>query len=270
MPDITETTEAPEVIETTETTEAAPLETTEPVETTETPGEETTEAHATETPEEPAYVREMRDQITALQDQLKTRAGNVDQPKAPEPVQPMTEEKWVEFEKSLGFVRSRSEDGQETINVNPRTFAQSQREMLAYVLAEAKKYADEQVHGNTSEIKFNAVLEQLSAKTPDVKNYSKAIQEYLSKRYQAKDRSNPEFMMDGYWWAKAQNRSNTPKPAGGPPPKRRIVSPARPGGNGNANNKPVALTAFERQQIKEGFFKDEAELLAYKRKNLSI
>lgn len=250
-----------------------------PEDTPENPDQPNPEDAPQETPENPdptpdpveshPKFQEMMQTVADLQEQLKIRAEEQPGKKEQEPPRERTPQEWAEVERGWGFSRGKNEDGTEFINVDPRKMIERMNVMANQLLDITRKERDEAVHGSTSEIRFNTVVDDMAKKTPDLKQYSDAIRDYLKKRYQPKDFSNPDFIMDGYFWAKGKGMKNVVKRVEqGQERNRKIIKPASPANNGKAPG-DAPLTAQERKLIADGVYKDEAELRRWKKADLS-
>lgn len=223
-------------------------------------------AAAPAAPEEPPYVLELREKLAAMEEKLGARA-EAQSPKEPEPTK-LTEEWFKENEKHWGFQTVKDEEtGKDVTTFNQRTFLTEQMNFGRWVLAEARKYADQVVHGNVSDIRFEAALADLERKHPDIRQHATNIKDYLKKRYQPKDMSNPEFMIDGYRWSKG---GASPARSGQPPKRNAKVSLAPANRSGRPGDfKQAPLGPIARRQIASGEFKDEAEYRAWQRSNMA-
>jgi hypothetical protein len=118
-------------------------------------------------------------------------------------------------------------------------------------------------------MRFETAVTELEAKYPDIRKHAAAIKnEYLKKRYQPKDFSNPDFIVDGLYWARGKAGTQAPQVAS-TKKNVRVVMPA----SANKNGKPVGslkpLSPFQKQMINDGTFKDEKELRAWEKADLS-
>lgn len=227
---------------------------------------EATRAAATAVVEEPPYVLEMREQIAEMREKMEAKA-ETQEPKDQQPPK-LTEEWFKENEKHWGFATVKDEEtGKDVTTFNQRQFLTEQMNYGRWLLSEARAYADKVVHGNVSDIRFEATLADLERKHPDIRQHATNIKDYLKKRYQPKDFANPEFMIDGYRWSKGGS-----SPArGAQPPKRNAkvsLAPAnRSGRPGDLKQRPLGPIA--KRQIASGEFKDEAEYRAWERANMT-
>lgn len=262
-----ETTETPEVTteETQDVTETPETEAGTP-ETNED-GSASTETPATE--EKPAYVLELEKRLEEAESIIKSRAES--QPKPAEEKPFVMDDKWLDEQAGhFGFRTFKDEEtGKEVTSMSPRQFMKEIFGLVKHAVGEARKYTDETVHGNVSDMRFETVLSDLERKHPDIRKYASAIKgDYLKKRYQPKDFSNPDFIMDGYYWAKGRG----PAPAAPVNTTKRnvkVMTPAPAGkGGGQPQGKNTPLGANARQMIASGMFKDEAEYRAWAKADL--
>jgi hypothetical protein len=229
----------------------------------ETQGEERPEPQA-ETPaepEEPQYVVDMRNRLQALEEKLEPK-GEEPKENAPAEKREPTAEEWGQYEKAWGFARSKDEDGNETLAIDPRKLMDTVTKRLSMAVQMANDYADKLVHGNVSDIRYDSQLTTMSAKPEfaGIREYSNAIQEYLKGRYQPKDYGNPKFIADGFWWAKGRNMKNVVKQVKDAKEiNKRIVQPSSPSGSGKrpagGRLTPDAMTQ-EQRQIAHSTFRD--------------
>lgn len=212
-------------------------------------------------PEEPQYVVDMRNRLQALEEKLEPK-GEEPQENAPAEKREPTAEEWQTFEKNWGFARSKDEDGNETLAIDPRKLMDTVTKRLSMAVQMANDYADKLVHGNVSDIRYDSQLTTMATKPEfaGIREYSNAIQEYLKGRYQPKDFGNPKFIADGFWWAKGRNMKNVVKQVKDAKEiNKRIVQPSSPAGNGRrgvgGRLTPETMTQ-EQRQIAHSTFRD--------------
>lgn len=212
--------------------------------------------------EPPAYVKDLQDRLEKAEKALAVKA--TDQPTPKDQGSP-TPEFFEQMKKDLGLSKTKDESGQEITSLNPDQLTKGLLNFGREILAAAKAHAESMVHGSTSEIRTDAILSELSVKTPDIRRYTPQIKEYIKARYQPKDFSNPTFIMDGYYWAKGKGG---PAPAAnGDRSKVRVITPSRvTPGNKTGSAKP--LGTIERSMIGKEF-RDEKELRAFRDADLS-
>lgn len=229
--------------------------------------------------DQPDPIEELRSQNAQLQarleelsEKLESKAG--DQPdegegdKPPAPRAEPTPEEWSKIEKDWGFVRAKDENNLDVVQVDPQKIIKSFVSRMDYLFAEAKKYADSVVHGNTSDIRFDAVLTDMAAKPgfQDIRSYSDAIRKTMNTRYMPKDRSNPKFIEAAYFEAKGRNQKNVLKQVkDGKEIKRTIVRPGQPSGGAPSRGgrlTPETMTA-EQKKIAEATFRGVPPQKAY-------
>jgi|ERR1051326_1156172 hypothetical protein len=219
--------------------------------------------------QEPAFVREMRAEIQDLRDQLKTRAEKSAEEVPPAPQKPPTPEEWRDIEKAWGFHRSKDEGtGEEIINIDPRRLVETFAQRMGYLRDQIYAEIDKRIHGNTSEIRFESTLANLEkGKYPDIRQFSDAIKKYLNSRYHPSAQSNPEFVEDGYFWAKGKGLKNVVKNLQNARERNmRIVKPS--GGPGAPAPKPTgrlspqSMTA-EQKELAKATFRGMPEAKAY-------
>ncbi len=236
------------------------------------PSDDQPAPEAPPTPEpEPSYVVELRQTVNDLKEQLETRLKEKppEQPAAPAYQEP-TPQDWLEIERGFGFSRGKDEtSGQEFVNIEPRKTIEGMRRMVTAAMANLEKKFSEQLHGNVSDIRFNAVVEDMAGKHVDIRQHLPEIKEYL-KRYEPQDRSNPKFIEDGLWWARGK-KSKAAVAAANDSTRRnvRVVTPANNRGTGKAPGGGAALTEAERKMIQDGHFASEKELNDWKKADMS-
>lgn len=238
-----------------------------------TPGVTSSEEPTPETPETPAEIDPRDQRIQALEEtlaeireQMKPKGEQpVTQPAVTEPTAEWYEERTRAFGFSSQKVKNAEGREEEITSLNHRQFVKELMNFGREILGMARQHTDTTLHSNVSDMRFEAILSDMERKTPDIRKHGAAIKEYLKKRYAPKDQANPDFIMDGYIWARGNAAIRGTGPAK-PGVKVRVVSPAKPG------VKPAggtALTQGERQMIADGTFKDEAELRAWKKADLT-
>lgn len=215
-------------------------------------------------PEEPQYVIDMRNRLQALEEKMEPKGEEQKENAAPAQKEPTAEE-WGQFEKAWGFARSKDEDGNETLAIDPRKLMDTVTKRLSLAVQMANDYADKLVHGNVSDIRYDSQLSTMASKPEfaGIREYSNAIQEYLKGRYQPKDFGNPKFIADGFWWAKGRNMKNVVKQVKDAKEiNKRIVQPSSPSGAGGRRSAsqggrltPDAMTE-EQRQIAHSTFRD--------------
>lgn len=204
-------------------------------------GADTQEPGQEEPQETDPRLQEALDKIAELEKRLEPKGEEQEKqepaPKGPTRLKDMPPEQRQETLKGWGITQSKRKNpdtGEEEsyTNMDPEAFVEAVVGRLGMVLDMAKSYADQTIHGNTSEIRFDTVLSSMEKKAgfQDIRQYSEAVRQYLKDRYQPKDHSNPKFIEDGYFWAKGKNLKNAVKKAiQSTDRNKRIVKPASGG-----------------------------------------
>ena len=213
--------------------------------------------------EVPPYVLDLQERLKKFEDAQAAKAG--EQPTAPAPAVGPTPEFFEGMKKDFGFYKATDENGKEITGINPDAFAKGMLQFGRDMIRMAKEHAEGLVHGSTSEIRTDSIISDLATKTPDIRRYTPQIKEYLKKRYAAKDHSNPDFIMDAYYWSKGRGGQ---APAGTPGRSNvRVLNTPAP-----ANRRPGAplkpLGGIAKNMIGKEF-KDEKEYRAWANADLS-
>jgi hypothetical protein len=134
--------------------------------------------------------------------------------------------------------------------------------------ARAQKYADELVHGNVSDIRFDSLVSSME-KNPayrDIRQYTEGIDKFISQFFQPKDKSNPKIVEAALIWARGKNMKNAvKKAAAGMERNKIIVKPAVSGATPAPKGGKLTVAAMspEQRHIAEQTFRDKPKEVAW-------
>ncbi len=214
--------------------------------------------------EPPAYVKQIQDQVADLQEKLKARAEP--QPAEPKPaeIKEPSPEFWEAQKAMLGFTKAKGDDGNEVVSLNEDKFIKGVFSLVREGVQQAMRYADQQVHGNVADMRFETTLARLEQKTPDIRKFSEDIRKFIDTRYKnPQDKSNPDIVMEAYDLVKGRAMRLGKLPAVPARPGGRVVPPA-PAGSRGKPAAPSALTAQERAMVASEFGGDEKAYRAWR------
>ena len=193
--------------------------------------------------QEPEYVKSLRSELAEIkqwkEEQTRTYAEEQERAKAEQnKPREMTDQEWGDVEKRWGLIDAvNKETGEKEINIIPRRLIDTVIKTIQYGLNQQKDWFDKALHERTNSYQLDSVFSELekrpNAPVSDVRQYSTAIREYLGKRYHPKDHSNPEYVLDAYYWSKGRGMKDAQKRIeNNMEQKKRVIHPAGGGSAG--------------------------------------